>query len=132
MLQYQTVQKTSIDEQVVVQMPFMRSGELHEYPCIQTTNMMTTTSIMDKGFNSFMENGNSMHLSMPMNSMNSMNPMSPAATTSQVMFTHETTEALMEVDLPPNNTVSYFICSNQSLSLANSHTKSQKKGLPTN
>lgn len=96
-IQYQTVQKTSINEQVLVQVPVLRAGEILEYPYIQTTNTMTTTSIMDKTYNPFMDNSGSIHVSMPMG---------PA--TSQVI-THQSTEMLMETDESPPNPVSYFI-----------------------
>lgn len=86
-IQYQTVQKTS--EQVVVQMPVLRTGELLDFPpYIQTTNTMTTTSIMDKPFNPYMDGNNSMHLPLPLG---------PSQTTSQVI-THQSTEMLMETD----------------------------------
>lgn len=96
-IQYQTVQKTS--EQVVVQMPVLRVGEMHEFPpYIQTTNTMTTTSIMDKAFNPYMDGGSPMHLPAL--------PMGPPTTASQVI-THQSTEMLMETD-QPSMPVSYF------------------------
>lgn len=116
-VQYQTVQRTSINEQVLVQVPVVRAGEILEYPYIQTTNTMTTTSIMDKGFNSFVENSNAMHAPFSMN---------PAGATSQVI-THQSTEMLMETDQPPANVVSFYtVIRSSSSATDNHHNKSRK------
>lgn len=94
-VQYQTVQQTS--EQVVVQMPIIRSGEIVDFPYIQTTNT-TTTSIINKGFNSLIDSSGSVHVTIPMAS---------TADSSQPVSHHGGAMVLLGPNDPPNCPVSF-------------------------
>lgn len=93
-VQYQTVQQTS--EQVVVQMPMMRSGEIVDFPYIQTTST-TTTSIMNKGFNTSIDGTIPVHVAIPISS---------TADSSQPP-SHHGGGMFMESNEPPNCAVSF-------------------------
>lgn len=93
-VQYQTVQQTS--EQVVVQMPMIRSGEIVDFPYIQTTNT-TTTSIMNSGFNPVIDNSGPVHVAIPIvSTSDSSQPLS-----------HHGSGIVMGSNEPPNCAVSF-------------------------